>query len=161
MQFDNAAPMLQGDDRRKRHAEDAFGLDKTSDLLSHNVFGPGSPDKESSPDQVGIPDMNTRIMAQMLGLDIPGIEPSTSYLPGYEWWPRSQDTISSPQDLTPTTSSGTPLFCDGPVTYNSQPSLEEWLQGGGQVINGGQAFPTGYNPDYAFDFSGLPSNFGL
>ena len=120
--------MLQSDDRRKRHAEDAFGLDKTSDLLSQNIFRPKSPEKESSP---GFQDMSTQIMAQMLGLDIPGIEPSTSYLPGYEWWPRSRDSLS-PEELSPSTS-----FCDGTGGHNSPPTLEEWLQS----VNGGGTLP--------------------
>lgn len=28
------------------------------------------------------------VLAQMLGIALPGVEPSTSYLPGYAWWPR-------------------------------------------------------------------------
>lgn len=106
MQFDNAGPMLRGDDRRKRPAEDAFGLDKASDVLSQDIFGP---------DQVDFQDMSTRIMAQMLGLDMPGMEPSTSYLPGYEWWPR-QEALS-------------------PQSGTAQQTLEGWLQSIGEYNN--------------------------
>lgn len=71
----------QSSDRQKRVADDAF---EEKDLgypqyNSNHPFG----------GQNGVQDLSTQIMAQMLGLDIPGIEPSTSYYPGYQWWPRT------------------------------------------------------------------------
>lgn len=91
--------------------------------------------------------MSTRIMAHMLGLDIPGVEPSASYLPGYEWWPR---TASSSQVLTPTTTSPA-VVCNGPM-FETQPNMEDWLQGAqGGIMASGPA------PNYTFDFA----NFGL
>ncbi len=44
-------------------------------------------------------------MAHMLGLEIPGVEPSTSYYPGYEWWPRNHGGSSQqpPQQQLPPT----------------------------------------------------------
>ena len=45
----------------------------------------------------GVQDTNTRLMAHMLGLEIPGVETSTSCHPGYEWWPRpNQPDLSMP-----------------------------------------------------------------
>lgn len=151
VQFDNAAPMAQhADDRRKRQADDAFGQEKSSDVLSRGAFGAVDQQPPSSPGQ-GIQDMSTRIMAHMLGLDIPGIEPSTSYYPGYEWWPRN---VSPSQALTPTT----PGVCVGPAAFDTQPSIEDWLQDAGQ---GGSMVSSGPVPNYSFDFSSLPTTFGL
>lgn len=149
VQFDNAVPITQqGDDKRKRQADDAFGQQKSSDL-SCEAFGLADLEPPSPPSVQGIQDMSTRIMAHMLGLDLPGVEPSTSYYPGYEWWPR---TGSSSQALTPTATNSPGVR--GAAVYETQPTVEEWLQGTGQ---GG----TGPVPNYSFDFSSLPTNFGL
>jgi len=87
----NIAPLMQGPDRQKRAADDAFG-EKSSDVLQREAFS--DLPRECAPQNSGIQEISTRMMAHMLGLDIPGIEPSTSYYPGYEWWPR---TNQSPQ----------------------------------------------------------------
>jgi len=148
VQFDNAGPLMQyGDDRKKRPAEDAFGQEKSSDVLSREAFGPVSQSSSG-----GVQDMSTRIMAHMLGLNIPDIEPSTSYLPGYEWWPRT--AASSSQVLTP----NTPVVCNGAPMFETMtpPDLDDWLQSAAQ----GGIMASGPAPNYTFDY-GLPSNFGL
>ncbi|KAF9270701.1 hypothetical protein L218DRAFT_993268 [Marasmius fiardii PR-910] len=96
-----------GDRLSKRHAEDAFGREN----LRREAFGAdGNPNSNvqrvtgqhqaqrqsqqqqpSLVDVQGVQDLGTRIMAHMLGLDIPGLEPSTSYYQGYEWWPRGSE----------------------------------------------------------------------
>jgi hypothetical protein len=153
VQFDNAVPLTQqGADRRKRQADDAFGQEKSSDFLSREAFGTVDQESPSPQGAPGIQDMSNRIMAHMLGLDIPGIEPSTSYYPGYEWWPR---TASSSQALTPTTTNS-PGICGELSAFGAQPSLEDWLQGTGQASMG-----PGPAPVYSFDFSGLANSFGL
>ncbi|KAF8445677.1 fungal-specific transcription factor domain-containing protein [Boletus edulis BED1] len=91
----NLTPMLQGPDRQKRGADDAFGREKSSDFLQREAFG-DSGSRERMTSTPGIQDISTRMMAHMLGLDIPGIEPSTSYYPGYEWWPRATNTMQAP-----------------------------------------------------------------
>lgn len=150
VQFDSAAPLTQqGDDTRKRHADDAFGQEKNSDVFSRQAFGAVDQEPASPTGVQGIQDMSTRMMAHMLGLDIPGMEASMSYYPGYEWWPR---TGSSSQTLTPTMNS--PAYCSGPPMFDT-PDLDDWLQG--TTSQGGiMAAPT-----YSFDFSGMPNNFGL
>lgn len=90
--------MLQNPDRQKRGAEDAFGREKSSDFLQREAFGDsGSKERIAT----GIQDISTRMMAHMLGLDIPGIEPSTSYYPGYEWWPRTTNATQPPYQQPP------------------------------------------------------------
>lgn len=54
----------------------------------------------------GVQDISTRMMAQMLGLDIPTIDPSASYHPGYEWLPRASVTLSEPYLQPPVVGSG-------------------------------------------------------
>lgn len=82
----------QSSDRQKRLADDAFGQEKGLDYPQRDVFdderGSVSGNQGSLENQNGVQELSTRIMAHMLGLDIPGIEPSTSYYPGYQWWPR-------------------------------------------------------------------------
>ncbi|KXN88828.1 Nitrogen assimilation transcription factor nirA [Leucoagaricus sp. SymC.cos] len=80
----------QSSDRHKRVAEDAFGQEK--DYSQREVYderGNIHSNQGGFENQNGVHDLSTRIMAHMLGLDIPGIEPSTSYYPGYQWWPRT------------------------------------------------------------------------
>ncbi|KIY50437.1 hypothetical protein FISHEDRAFT_64668 [Fistulina hepatica ATCC 64428] len=96
---------------RKRDANDAFGLEKSSDFLqreafggSNNAFGPQQSSVSQQPNNNGVQDLSTRIMAHMLGLDIPGIEPSTSFYPGYEWWPRGMQERSQFPAPSPATS---------------------------------------------------------
>lgn len=80
---DILSPQLQDPARYKRQADDAFGHEKggpqevLKNAQAHN-------EAENGPQALG-----TRIMAQMFGFHVPGVEPSTSFLPGYEWWPRS------------------------------------------------------------------------
>jgi len=118
----------------KRGADDAFGLsEKVSDVLQQEAFEDRSrtqpkADSVTSP-APGASATTNRVLAHMLGLDIPGIEPSTSYLPGYQWWPRNsantstptptqanpaQPTVPPPQRLTQT-----PIGNGGPVAASS------------------------------------------
>lgn len=77
------APTNMMNQRPKRDAEDAFGA---VDLLPQpSLHPPRSPNLQPQ----GIQDLNQRMMAHMLGFDIPGMQPNTSFLPGYsEWWPK-------------------------------------------------------------------------
>ncbi len=88
--------------RYKRHADDAFGTSDTNGAgLLTQSFGLGSSlgvDAAAAP-QASTPE--NRLLAHMLGLDIPGVEPSTSYLPGYEWWPRDQNKPQTPDSSQP------------------------------------------------------------
>ena len=90
-----SSPQYQHIDRNKRPAQDAFGEEKSSDYLQREAFGAVQPTDQPPRDQGleennvnGVQDISTRLMAHMLGLEVPGVEPSTSYYPGYEWWPR-------------------------------------------------------------------------
>lgn len=94
----------QSSDRQKRVADDAF---EEKDLgypqyNSNHPFG----------GQNGVQDLSTQIMAQMLGLDIPGIEPSTSYYPGYQWWPRTSGQGESLTQLISQPISSPPIPAD-------------------------------------------------
>ncbi|KAG5647713.1 hypothetical protein DXG03_008436 [Asterophora parasitica] len=104
MGSDNVPPQIHLPDRHKRPADAAFGQEKSSDYLQREAFRGPAPDQ--TPDrgggENGVQEIGTRIMAHMLGLHIPGIEPSTSYYPGYEWWPRSSEmTPPASHTLTP------------------------------------------------------------
>lgn len=87
---------LHSPDRHKRQADDAFGQEKHSDFLQREAFGAYEPGTAAVESDNGVQEMSTRIMAQMLGLEIPGIEASTSYYPGYEWWPRPNHETTAP-----------------------------------------------------------------
>ncbi|KAF8346943.1 fungal-specific transcription factor domain-containing protein [Amanita rubescens] len=94
----------QGSGGHKRPADDAFGMEKSSDYLQHEAFR-CSPFGAAPKGENGVQELGTRIMAHMLGLDIPGVEPSTSYFPGYEWWPRPNEAVQQ-QPLSPMQGSG-------------------------------------------------------
>ncbi|KAL0576702.1 hypothetical protein V5O48_005269 [Marasmius crinis-equi] len=113
--YESTHPPIHLGERVKRGAEDAFGQEKSSDYLQREAFGvPAGADgnhkigQQPTPTNVqGVQDLSTRIMAHMLGLDIPGMEPSTSYYPGYEWWPRpgeQRQQLSSPLGAQPSQS---------------------------------------------------------
>ncbi|KAK7063985.1 Zn(2)-C6 fungal-type domain-containing protein [Favolaschia claudopus] len=80
------APVIstQSGDRHKRHAEDAFGQDRSSEypLRDGAQFGQNVD---------GVQDVANKLMAHMLGLDIPGVEPSTSFYAGCDWWSRPNE----------------------------------------------------------------------
>ncbi|KAI0308118.1 fungal-specific transcription factor domain-containing protein [Multifurca ochricompacta] len=97
--------------RHKRPADDAFGTD-TEDK---NGAGPltqafdlgSSVGVDVTAQQVSTAE--NRLLAHMLGIEIPGVEPSTSYLPRYEWWPRDQTKPTTPdssQAVSPSPRSG-------------------------------------------------------
>lgn len=86
-------------ERNKRQAHDAFGNENGShhQQLDNNFLS--YPNQHPTPgvdDEHGVQDISTRIMAHMLGLEMPGVEPSTSYFPGYEWWPRTNQGYPHP-----------------------------------------------------------------
>lgn len=140
LQLDNVLPVdSQADDRRnsKRHADDAFGQEKNSDYLSRAAFEQPA---EALGEAPGAQDVNTRIMAHMLGLDVPGVEPSTSYYPGYEWWPSRADGQEQREPA-----SVSPADCQ--PTFDSPASLEEWLRAASMA--GKSA------PNYGFDYTGM------
>jgi len=122
VRFDSAlTPLVQAPDRHKRPADDAFGRDKGSGYLHYYDASAG--DMSSSPNANGVQDLNTRMMAHMLGLDVPAIEPSTQYYTGCEWWPPADQNMlstlpgSNVQSMTPV---GGGLYFDQPVMDNWQ-----------------------------------------
>ncbi|KAF8846123.1 hypothetical protein BDN67DRAFT_1064611 [Paxillus ammoniavirescens] len=125
----NLAPLVQGPDRQKRGADDAFGREKSSDFLQREAFGDYTP-KERVTSAAGIQDISTRMMAHMLGLDIPGIEPSTSYYPGYEWWPRQTNVMPLTYQQPPSIASASSSESLMSMNYPSAQGDQEWrIQG--------------------------------
>ncbi|EPQ60261.1 hypothetical protein GLOTRDRAFT_134976 [Gloeophyllum trabeum ATCC 11539] len=110
--------------RQKRSADE--GGEKSSDLLQRRAFGT-SPEPE--PEEA--PEVSRRILANMLGLDVPGIEPSTSFFPGYEWWPRSPSTSSRSLETSWSRASNTPSSSAPPPVPSVQthPRIVDWQQG--------------------------------
>ncbi|KAL1740837.1 fungal-specific transcription factor domain-containing protein [Schizophyllum fasciatum] len=157
-----AIPQIRGDgSERKRDLENAFGPEdqKNSDYLQREAFGTyGSARQEPSP-QNGMRDLSQRIMAHMLGLDIPGIEPSTSFYPGYEWWPRGMqeptgDVFGPPAQLQQMPASTRPNgSISGPAGGEqfSNPQLG-WIQQGGTNPDGFTGYP--------YDFQN-PNQYGM
>lgn len=136
-------------ERHKRDADDAFGHEKNSDYLQREAFS--STGGEQQPifpqgNDPGVQDLSTRIMAHMLGLDVPGIEPSTSFYPGYEWWPRTNPGQGHSQLSS---NQGTPLLhgasdtsiMAAPMTDYDVRNNDAWLQSGAA------------NPGYSFDYN--------
>jgi hypothetical protein len=74
--------------------------------------------------------LGTRIMAHMFGFHAPGVEPSTSFLPGYEWWPRSDGGSRSATDSEPPNPLGSRVNNSSPPFSNRGMSegVHEWSQ---------------------------------
>jgi hypothetical protein len=115
-------PQLHFPDRHKRHADDAFGQEKSSDYLQREAFREPEVEEVAHEGEDGVQELGTRIMAHMLGLHIPGIEASTSYYPGYEWWPRSSEA------MTPSSHPVTPMPPETRPALSLGPGVQEWPQ---------------------------------
>ncbi|KDR85752.1 hypothetical protein GALMADRAFT_384548 [Galerina marginata CBS 339.88] len=125
----------QNTDRNKRDAEDAFGVEKAPASLQREAFA--APDASDQLEHnfneslSGVQDISTRLMAHMLGLEVPGVEPSTSYYPGYEWWPRMNQ---APSQLFQATQD--PSY---PGNTEFTPDIQAMHPGGndGNIVGGG------------------------
>ncbi|KAK7695174.1 hypothetical protein QCA50_002364 [Cerrena zonata] len=136
-------------DRHKRDIDQALGTDRPSEMLQREVFGdpsvlrhqPYIPDSHQSRD-----DEAARIMAHSLGIPLPGIQPSTSYYPGYEWWhpsvmggqqhlPYTQHAEHPPTRSYQPSPQPTQLGSiqghapQGPFTFDNQQLSSEFVQG--------------------------------
>ncbi|KAJ2921023.1 hypothetical protein H1R20_g16074, partial [Candolleomyces eurysporus] len=82
--------------KSKRAADDAFGQNRPADYGQREVYGSLPNEQPQNNNANGVQDLSTRLMAHMLGLDMPGVVPSTSFFPGYEWWPRTNQGYPQP-----------------------------------------------------------------
>jgi hypothetical protein len=103
-------PLANAPDRFKRPAEDAAAAvgNRTSEILQREVFDGY---EKPPPPMPGVPiaPEDTRIMARMLGLEIPGVQASTSYFPGYEYWPSIQMPMPQATSIHPSLGVHQPL----------------------------------------------------
>ncbi|KAF8215918.1 fungal-specific transcription factor domain-containing protein [Mycena galopus ATCC 62051] len=106
----NAPPPTNSADRHKRHAEAAFGQDRPPDYPLRE-FGQND----------GVQDVANKLMAHMLGLDIPGVEPSTSFYTGCDWWARpNQEQPLTHQTWSPQSVSGSSSLPFPPLSVPQQ-----------------------------------------
>ena len=147
--------------RRKRTAEEALGGGKAADLLPRDMFGltdslrgPAS-GSGSGWDHAH----NARLLAQSLSGAVPSAEASTSFYPGYQWWPSQLITteslgsigISAPMDIPPVSA---------PMSYNTLSGYAPTQQHA-STSSAQDSFPYGtemsqqYAPgmNYPFEFS--------
>lgn len=112
-------------DRNKRPAEAAFDSGRDANYHQNDDYNHIADPQMQHPGNTqmnngnGVRDLSTRIMAHMLGLEMPGVEPSTSYFPGYEWWPRNNQGFPQPPPQVPVQS----------TTYSGQGSDHTLLGG--------------------------------
>ncbi|TRM66257.1 fungal-specific transcription factor domain-containing protein [Schizophyllum amplum] len=121
---------------RKRDLDNAFGPEdqKNSDYLQREAFGTYSNARQEPSPQNGMRDLSQRIMAHMLGLDIPGIEPSTSFYPRLRMEPTG-DVFGQPAQLQQMPVSGRPggMAVPGATAAGQQFANPQmgWIQQGG------------------------------
>lgn len=142
-------PQYPNTDRNKRDARDAFGEEKSSEYFPREVFGatPMAPDPVSDNgfnNTTGVQDISTRLMAHMLGLELPGVEPSTSYFPGYEWWPRLSQGAPPPPSNTP--------FPADTEYGTDMPSMGQGVPAGNNGSWQPGEYGTNNSLNYTFDF---------
>jgi len=89
--------------RPKRPAEDAFGVDDMTGagLLPQFNFDPSTRADDAAPQASAA---ESRLLAHMLGIDFPSMEPSAPYAPGYEWRSRDQSKPCTPDSTSHTVS---------------------------------------------------------
>jgi len=126
----NLTPFESAPERNKRPADELYEKGKTSEFLQREVLNSALLEKAPSPR--GANENETQMMAHMLGLEIPGVQASTSYFPGYEWWPsiptmHSQSGRSPTYGLSQTAEHGTlPRNSADPMFPQTAPT-PEWL----------------------------------
>jgi len=153
VRFDSAlTPLVQAPDRHKRQADDAFGKEKCSGYARHEEFGQSEGDTSKAPNANGVQDLNTRMMAHMLGLDVPAMEPSASYNPGYEWWlPVNQTAMPAVFHSSGVSSMGPGgLSASGEQYFDAQPVMDNWLQCNSEI-----------GPGYSYDLPPMANNFSF
>ncbi|KAJ3793146.1 fungal-specific transcription factor domain-containing protein [Lentinula aff. detonsa] len=167
--------------RAKRDVDDAFGQEKSTDHIQREAFrtaGEGGQQNLSQeqgarpPEETGVQDLSHRLMAQMLGL-VPGVEPSTSYYPGYEFWPaprsvQAQQAQTAEHVTAPTSQipqqNPTSSYSQIPSSINPQPRpsgdlntyggpVAGWMADG-NMMNVSNAVPE-YNYPYNYSQYGL------
>ncbi|KAJ6575396.1 fungal-specific transcription factor domain-containing protein [Mycena capillaripes] len=125
-------PPPQSLDRHKRHAEDAFGQDRAPDY-------PLRDDRQIGQNVDGVQDVANKLMAHMLGLDIPGMEPSTSFYTGCDWWARpNQDSPMTPQHWAQSVSGSSTMF--PPLNMPQQRGWQPDSRDGNPYSDGGYRF---------------------
>ncbi|OBZ79157.1 Nitrogen assimilation transcription factor nirA [Grifola frondosa] len=130
--------------RPKRSAGDALGDAKNTNILEQQTFEQPAVDEYQQTAAVSTWDYsaNARIVAQTLGIDVPGFESSTSFYPGYQWWPHTGATegllrsglstttdmppASSGMDVTPVPGSSMPQQA---FTFDQHQLSQEFVEG--------------------------------
>ncbi len=93
VQLDDLSALSHGPGRRKRPIDEALGQDRNPDILQRQAFGGPSGSTPGHLDVPGFEDDGGRMMAHVMGFSLPGTQPSTSFYPGYEWWPYNMTGI--------------------------------------------------------------------
>ena len=120
---DNSILRFKEVQRYKRHADDAFGIGDTDGGVGSigaltQSFGL-APSVGVDAATVAVPQASNtenRLLAHMLGLDLPGVGPSATFFPNYELWPRDQNKPLTPDNSQPVSPS------PGSVSNHSSPS---------------------------------------
>ncbi|CAK5280628.1 unnamed protein product [Mycena citricolor] len=133
----NTLPPLRNQERNKRHAEDAFGPDRAPDYPVRTDSDLGQ--------QEGVQDMANKLMAHMLGLDIPGVEPSTSFYSGCDWWSRNPETGQQQTQNWPSPT-GPSMF--NPLTMPGQTQAQSQRQWNEPAREGRHYNSEGYSYDH-------------
>ncbi|KAI0375162.1 hypothetical protein BV20DRAFT_985517 [Pilatotrama ljubarskyi] len=104
----------QASNRHKRSVEDALGSSRNPDVAARDMYSmPPADQYPSPPNTTRAWDYAPNTMlAQTLGMGIPGAEASPSFYPGYQWWPTQLITteglthmsLSAPMDMPPVSS---------------------------------------------------------
>lgn len=124
---DNGILRFKEVQRYKRHADDAFGIGDTDGAVAVGGGGVGTlaqsfglaPSVGVDAAAVAVPqaaNTENRLLAHMLGLDLPGVGPSTTLFPNYELWPRDQNKPLTPDNSQPVSPS------PGSVSNHSSPA---------------------------------------
>jgi len=123
VQVDNGILNPKTTQRPKRPADEALGAEERTRVgLPPQTFNFGpSTGADVASRQASATD--TRLVAHLLGLDIPSVDPA-SCTPNYEWWPRNQNKPYTPDDTHAVSSS--PKSAAMPIPFSFDQTHNFW-----------------------------------
>ncbi|KAI1788821.1 fungal-specific transcription factor domain-containing protein [Ganoderma leucocontextum] len=110
---------------RKRNAEDALGSHKNPDVSVRDLYAVPPVDSYSSTSSSNNSSWDSaphaRMVAHSLGMHAPHAEASTSFHPGYQWWPIQLINTEGLPQMPPTASTDV----SAPISYSALPGYSQ------------------------------------
>jgi hypothetical protein len=125
VQVDNGILNPKTTQRPKRPADEALGAEERTRVgLPPQTFNFG-PSTGADVASRQVPATDSRLVAHLLGLDIPSVDPA-SCTPNYEWWPRNQNKPHTSDGTHTVSSSESPKSAAMPIPFSFDQPHNFW-----------------------------------